>query len=261
MSGMGGLRRSMPLTFVVTTIGLAALAGIPPFAGFSSKESILGAALDAAGSGSVGGWLVLVSGAITVVVTGAYVTRLWLRTFFGAPAAGAPHDPPAAMRWPLLALALPSALLGFVALVRGSGSLGRGVPGPGLAPQLGTAVLSVLLTGAGVLAAWLVWRRDPARDPALALRRLRPVLGNAFYLDAVQRALVVRPALALARVVRRADESVVDGAVEGTASGASGLGGLLSRAHAGGLGRYATAVLTGALLIAAAAVVTGGVRG
>jgi hypothetical protein len=63
---------------------------------------------------------------------------------------------------------------------------------------------------------------------------------------------------ALARAVRATDELVVDGAVESAGKGSVGLGGLLSRAHATGLGRYATAVLGGALLLAAAAVVTGG---
>jgi NADH-quinone oxidoreductase subunit L len=271
MSGMGGLRRAMPVTFVTMSVGLAALAGVPPFAGFWSKESVLGAAEHAAlGEGAPVaawvGWLVLVAGAATVAVTGAYVVRLWLRTFFGesrlAPDA-VPHDPPPTMRWPLVALAVPSALLGFAALWSSSLPIGdfSAEAHPQLMPVLGTTVVSLALTALGGAAAWLVWRRDPATDPVLALGRARRVLAEAFYLDAVQDALVVRPVKMLAGAVRRADESLVDGAVEGTATGAVGLGRVLSRAHAAGLGRYATAVLGGAVLLAAAAVVTGEVLG
>ena len=87
---MGGLRRVMPVTFVTMTLGLAALAGLPPFAGFFSKEAVLAGAEDlalhgvASGASAApawGGWLVLVSGLATVAVTGAYATRAWCLTF------------------------------------------------------------------------------------------------------------------------------------------------------------------------------------
>jgi NADH-quinone oxidoreductase subunit L len=252
MGAMGGLRRAMPLTFATMTIGLAALAGIPPFAGFWSKDSILTVAEESAREGHWTGWLVLVTGLATVGVTGAYVGRLWLRTFFGPVnlAAGVvPHDPPPSMRWPLIGLAVPSALLGFVAL--GSTRLPI-LPRPDLSPGLLTAVLGVVLALLGFGASWLVWRRSPVADPVRV-----PVLENAFYLDAVQAALVVRPVLRLARLVRRGDERVVDGAVEGTASGALGAGRLLALAHGTGLGRYATAVLGGAALLAAVVALSG----
>ena len=86
MRDMGGLRRAMPVTFVTMTLGLAALAGLPPFAGFFSKEAVLAGAEDAALHAAGGrcsaapgwaGWLVLVSGLVTVAVTGAYATRAW----------------------------------------------------------------------------------------------------------------------------------------------------------------------------------------
>ncbi len=238
MSAMGGLRKPMPLTFTVTTIGLAALAGVPPFGGFWSKESILGAAEHA---GTTTGWIVLAAGLVTVALTAAYVTRLWLRTFFGAAQGGHPHDPPPSMRWPLVGLAVPAALLGFAWQ-------------EGLTPEPATTAASLLLIASGAGGAWLVWRRAPAEDPAAVLGLVRPVFEKAFYMDALQDLLVVRPAQALARSVRAADEKLVDGAVEGTGRTAVGIGGLLARVHTSGLGRYATAVLAGALLLAAAAV-------
>ena len=281
MSAMGGLRTSMPLTFTTTTIGLAALAGVPPLAGFWSKESILGSAEHAAlGEGPVEswvGWLVLLAGMGTVAVTAWYVTRLWLRTFLGPrrlPSGATPHDPPPSMRWPLVGLAVPAALLGFAALwEHGLGTQLAGnsswfaygqldeASSVDLTPELATTAVSVVLTALGAGWAWVAWRRQPAEDPARVLGPLRPVFGNAFYLDAVQDALVVRPVLALARAVRATDEQIVDGAVEGAGRGAAGLGGQLARAHAAGLGRYATAVLGGATVLAAVAVFTGQVLG
>jgi NADH-quinone oxidoreductase subunit L len=298
MSTMGGLRRPMPVTFWSMTIGLGALVGLPPLAGFWSKDAILYAA--SGGSGWTAG-LVFGAGLATVVVTAWYATRLWLRTFFGvagsaaagapvpagqagqAPAgqvragqvragqvpAGAPHDPPPLMAWPVVALAVPSALLGFVALndrfqdwlqppdpVAWTGSAARpdAIPAePVLAAQelvhLGLFMLLPLAAaGLGIGAAWAIWRRDPAADPARSLGGLRTLFAREFYLDDVQDALVVRPVRALARVVRRGDETLVDGAVEGTGRGTVSLGGLLARAHRAALPRAVAAVLAGALL-------------
>jgi NADH-quinone oxidoreductase subunit L len=251
MAGMGGLRRSMPVTFWCTTIGLGALVGVPPLAGFFSKEEILHVAAGGMGWRAV---LVYWAGVATVFVTAVYATRLWLRTFFGMPrseAAGHAHEPPSTMFWPVALLAVPSALLGFAGLV------------PAFAQALGAseafaigsdAVLPLAVAALGILGMWWVWRRRPADDPVRIVGPARSVLANAFYLDAVQDALVVRPVLALARGVRRADESGVDGVVEGTGRATVGLGAAVGALHRSGLPRAVTAVLGGALLLGLAAV-------
>jgi NADH-quinone oxidoreductase subunit L len=259
MSRMGGLRPAMPVTFWTMTIGLAALAGLPPLSGFFSKDQILTAAWGAVQHGGPAprwvGLVVLLSGLATVAVTGWYATRLWLRVFFGAPV-GPAHDPPALMAWPLIILAVPSALLGLVVQVFGSGFLPwlapAGTPPGELAAFDWVSPVALLLAVAGVAGAWRVWRRGEDVAPA--------VLANAFYLDDVQDAVVVRPVFALARAVRRGDESLVDGAVEGTGDGALGLGGVVARWHRAAMPRAATAVLGGALLIGLAAVVVAGLR-
>ena len=118
MDAMGGLRKGMPVTFWTMTVGLAALVGLPPFAGFWSKDEVLAVAR---GHGWTG-WLVWTSGMLTVVVTAWYATRLWLRTFFGeprSPAAEHPHEPSWFMLAPLVALAVPSAVQGLVGLTPG----------------------------------------------------------------------------------------------------------------------------------------------
>ncbi len=259
MTRMGGLRPAMPVTFWTMTIGLAALAGVPPMSGFFSKDQILTGAWGAVGHGGPAPrWVavvVLLAGLGTVGVTGWYATRLWLRVFFGS-APGPAHDPPPLMRWPLIVLAVPSAVLGLVVQGVGSSFLPWLAPGNTPAEELGVfdwVSLVALLAGvAGGLGAWRVWRRGADAAPE--------VLANAFYFDAVQDAVVVRPVLALASATRRADESLVDGAVESTGGGALGLGAIIARWHRAALPRAATAVLGGALLIGLAAIVVAGLR-
>jgi NADH-quinone oxidoreductase subunit L len=268
MSAMGGLRRGMPLTFASMTVGLGALIGLPPLAGFFSKDAVLLATED--GQGWLGPLLFAV-GLLTVAVTAWYAMRLWLRTFFGAPRSAAaehPHEPPAAMAWPVVLLAVPSALLGFAALADRFGESLRPQPPEGGAAPLREAIelfhlgpgtaWPLAAIGLGGALAWSVWRRDPAADPARALGPLRPAFAGAFWLDAVQDALVVRPTRALARAVRAGDEAGVDGAVEGTGRATLGLGARLAAWHRAALPRAATAVLAGTLLIGLAVAVIGG---
>jgi NADH-quinone oxidoreductase subunit L len=277
MPDMGGLRRLMPVTFVTMTVGLAALAGIPPFAGFFSKEAVLGAAEETAMHGGEpahawAGWLVLVVGLATVAVTAAYVTRLWLMTFFGESRSSAVgHDPSAAMRWPLVVLAVPSALLGLVALLgRRFGSwtghyaaltdVNR--PGltitfdpPDLSPHLVTSLLSLALVALGAGTVLLAWRREPGVDPSLALGRRRPALVHAFYVDDLYDRAIVQPVRLATRSVRRTDDEVVLGAVLGTGRGARWLSGAIARTQGGNITTYLTGLLAGVLLIVAGVVV------
>ena len=224
MPDMGGLRRLMPVTFLAMTAGLAALAGIPPFAGFFSKEAVLGAAEETAlhGEGPAAawaGWLVLGVGLATVGVTAAYVTRLWLMTFFGPPRSPvAAHESPPSMRWPLVALAVPTVALGASGCASPGCPSGRPPASPGsTAPtpprsswasrrwtqaslHLGavTSVLSVVLAVAGAAAVVSTWRLEPLVDPTLGLRA-RTALERAFYVDDVYDRVFVRPVRAATR--------------------------------------------------------------
>ena len=270
LSRMGGLRGHMPVTFWSFVVGLGALVGLPPLAGFWSKENVLAVAAHATeGGGPVPawtGWMVWLAALLGVGVTAWYATRLLLYAFFGVSREHgpdgpgwevglddarytrplAPHDPPALMRWPILLLAVPSALLGLAAYAPGFRTALELEE-----PHLGVAVLLpmvLLVTGAG--AAWWLWRAVPGVDPAMVLGRARPFFAAGFRLDDVQDRLIVRPVRALAAAVTTTDERVVDGAVEGTGDTATRLGALLTAAHRIALPGAAVAVFAGALLLA-----------
>jgi NADH-quinone oxidoreductase subunit L len=270
LSRMGGLREHMPVTFWSFVIGLGALAGLPPLAGFWSKENVLSAAEHATdGTGPAPawvGWVVWLSALLAVGVTAWYATRLLLCAFFGVSREHGPdgpdweigfddarftrppvpHDPPGLMRWPILLLAVPAALLGLAAYVpRFRAALGLEHPHLGL-----SVLVPLLLLAVGAGAAWWLWRASPGEDPAMALGPARPFLAAGFRLDDVQNLLVVRPARALAAAVTVTDERVVDGAVEGTGTTATRLGTLLDTAHRVALPGAAVAVFAGALLLA-----------
>ncbi|WP_248961908.1 NADH-quinone oxidoreductase subunit 5 family protein [Sphaerisporangium perillae] len=261
MSDMGGLRRSMTVTFPAMTIGFAALMGLPPASGFFSKDAVLAAIEHAAASAApltdAAAWLLYGCALLTVAVTGAYATRAWLRTFFGEsrvrhvplpePEPGVAHvwdgrEAPASMLWPIGVLAVPALLLGFT--------------GIGLIEWSSAAVsLLVALLGAG--AVYAAWRADPMADPARVLGPLRVPCERAFYVDAVYHRLFVAPVLWLARVVARTDDTVVDGAVRGSGRLAVDVSGLLRRAQTGNAQLYLTGILAGVLIIVIGTVVLG----
>ncbi|MGH2658286.1 MAG: NADH-quinone oxidoreductase subunit L, partial [Actinomycetota bacterium] len=109
MSEMGGLRKPMPITFWTFVIGAAALAGIPPLAGFWSKDEIITTAFR---TGNYGLWTVTL---LTAVITAFYMTRAVLLTFSGEYRGHAhPHESPAVMTAPLVVLAAGSAVVGFL---------------------------------------------------------------------------------------------------------------------------------------------------
>jgi NADH-quinone oxidoreductase subunit L len=275
MSRMGGLRTHLPATFWSFVIGLGALAGLPPLAGFWSKENVLVAAAHATeGEGPAPawvGWVVWLAGLLGVALTAWYATRLLLRTFFGHPRSrtehwhvgfddahyaggdGPPHAPSRLLLWPVLVLTVPAALLGLVAFLPGFRSALELEP-----PHLEVSiVLPLILLALGAGSAWWLWHAAPGADPALALGRLRPLFAAGFRLDDVQDRLVVRPVRALATALRVVDERVVDAAVEGTGTSTTRFGEVLANAHRAALPRAAVAVLAGALVLGAAAAIYG----
>ena len=275
LSGLGGIRRRMPVTTTTFGLGLLALAGIPLMSGFFSKESILVAAEQAALGESAAapwaGWLVLVSALVTAGLTAAYATRAWLLACCGQarPAAvGEPrqelHESPWAMTLPLLLLAVPTVLLGFTGLRAGwfpTWSLPDGtemsVP-EALRPETVTTVASLALIVVGAAVVTLRWRAervDPVHAAAAWAKAARAGFGVAVAYDRA----VVRPFLGGVAGVERFDRSVVTRAVDEVGTGAQGLGSLVvrstPRSAQQGLSALATTVVLVVVVVAVAVAV------
>ncbi|MEU8650911.1 NADH-quinone oxidoreductase subunit L [Streptomyces sp. NPDC048737] len=164
MSRMTGLRDRVPDAFWTMTVALLALAAIPPFSGFFSKETVLGAA-EHVSTGhtehapAAAGWIVLVAGLLTAALTAAYATRLWLLAFSGRGAEAPDHGrQPLTMTMVLWVLAIPSLALGGFAYH----SLPDWFDGRDLAPTLMTSVLGTGLALVGGLAVYSAWRHTTA---------------------------------------------------------------------------------------------------
>ncbi|GHF57016.1 NADH dehydrogenase [Streptomyces mashuensis] len=157
---MNGLARRVPDAFWTMTVALLALAAVPPFSGFFSKEAVLGAAEHAAGGHTPGvpgavGWTVLVAGLVTALLTAAYATRLWLLAFRGRGPEAADHGKePVAMNAVLWVLFLPTAALGLA-----TPYLADWFDGRSLTPGLTTSVLSTGCAVAGAAVTYAAWRR------------------------------------------------------------------------------------------------------
>jgi NADH-quinone oxidoreductase subunit L len=236
MSDMGGLRKYMPYTYVTFVIGSLALMAIPPLAGFWSKDEVLVGAFSA---GGYTGNLVSILGAVGGFITALYMTRtLWL--VFGGEyrGHGHPHESPATMKWPLVALAVPAALIGFINL-----------PFPGLHERgfaawtmfdvgyfIGhPAEFNILIAGVstllalGAVALGTMWYREaPAldRDPLLNMGLFTRVLDRRYYLDDLYTDLIVRTAIRdkLAPAVYWTNQHIIDRIVYGVGAGVNRLG-------------------------------------
>lgn len=173
MSRMGGLAKRIPDAYWTMTVALLALAAIPPFAGFFSKEAVLVAAEHTAlgerhVAPAAAGWTVLVAGLLAAVLTAAYATRLWLLAFRGRGAETPDHGrQPVAMTAVLWVLAIPTIAFGLTV-----GVITDWFDGHSLTPTLTTAVLSTGVGLVGGLVTYGAWRHTTAlaaRIPAGAV--------------------------------------------------------------------------------------------
>jgi NADH-quinone oxidoreductase subunit L len=263
MSRLGGLRQAMPVTYVATVVGGLALVGVPPLSGWLSKDAVLESAWVATRGQAPTGvtrWVavvVLASALGTVALTAAYVTRLVLRTFHGAPRSdAAAADPPALMRWPILLLAGAVVALGAIGVRPTWLPTWIGSPNERVGATAAATLVAVSLAAGGAALVGAAWRLAPAEDPVRLLgSRLAAALLHGLYLDDVQDRLVVRPVRRLAQLVSTADSVLVDGAVESTGTGSQRLGRLLSRLEAGNVQLYLTGLAAGAVLVVLAVAV------
>jgi NADH-quinone oxidoreductase subunit L len=260
---MGGLAPRMMTTTVTFLVGAFGLAGIPPLAGFFSKDEILGAVFH---GHRYLLWAMLLLGAF---MTAFYTFRLVFLAFFGGPrmpkeVAHHIHESPAVMTIPLIVLAVLTVVAGLaVGIPSSQGTAFAHFLAPVLPLEesehsAGVAfsllVLSALVAIAGVALAWMVYGRIPVRAASIGVARnpLHKILIDKYYVDEIYDALFVKPiyqlSLWLARVF---DPRVIDGLVNGVATTVASWSRGLRRVQTGFVMNYALGVLLGAVAVIA----------
>ena len=247
---MGGLRTRMRTTYPTFLIGTLALAGFPLLSGFYSKDSILGAAAQR-GTGSVG---LFILGSSVAMLTAFYMFRLLFVAFLGAPrseGASHAHESPSVMKWPLVALAIPTILAGYWGIqafldrhfnpaeASHHGSWFEEMFAPfGHAPL--AALASVGALAFGFSAAFALYR-NATSDPLVArLGGLARAMRNRFYFDELYEKLIAVTHETLARLADWFDRWIIAGAVVKGTSGVTDIfGRALRMAQTGNLQTYA----------------------
>ena len=277
MRKMGGLKSRMPITFWTFVVGGLALTAIFPFAGFWSKDAILGSVLlRATGSGSYGWYVLYAIGLLTALLTGFYTFRLIFSVFLGtsrsAPAVqgvrrgtqrsradnhSPVHEPGLSMTVPMVVLAVLSLIGGLYGtpLNNAIGNVLSPVFGSGneLAPSQPlywfTVLASLVAALAGIAIAWAKYGRTA---PTFARRgnALIGLLEHRYYIDELYQQTLVRPVLAIARMFRRGVEgAVLDGATRTTGSVVMGTSRGLRVLQTGYVRSYAFTMLLGVIVI------------
>ncbi|MGV0735113.1 NADH-quinone oxidoreductase subunit L [Mycobacterium syngnathidarum] len=256
MRRYGGLRKVLPVTFATFGLGYLAIIGVPPLAGFFSKDSIIEAALGAGGLRGVvlGGAAILGAG-----ITAFYMTRVMLMTFFGekrwAPDAH-PHEAPAVMTWPMILLAVGSVVSGGALAIGGTLS-------HWLEPVVGAheahhaipawvvtvVVLSVVAVGIAVAYRMYAQRPVPAEVPDGAV--LTVAARRDLYGDAFNEAVFMRGGQTLTAALVTVDDKVVDGTAGGLAALVRRTSDGLRELQTGFARSYALSMLGGAALVVA----------
>ncbi|HUP20784.1 MAG TPA: NADH-quinone oxidoreductase subunit L [Gemmatimonadota bacterium] len=244
MRNMGGLKRHLPITYWTMLAATLAIAGIPPLAGFFSKDEIL--------------WGI---GLVTAGLTALYMFRLFFLTFHGrfrgpAETEAHAHESPPSMASPLIVLAALSVVGGWIGIpaaigeplggignafhdwlapVFAAGGHGAAVNGHGAAAageaaahaaippeEYALMAASVAIAALGILSAWWLWLKNPSvpETVALRLRGVHGLLYRKYYVDELYDLAVVRPYNALSRFAWRVvDDGLIDGlGVHGTAA-------------------------------------------
>jgi NADH-quinone oxidoreductase subunit L len=259
MRNMGGLARMLPRTYSAMLIGALALAAIPPFAGFFSKDPLLAAALDAGAYG----WLLWAAGLAGTFLTGLYIFRMIFIVFGGEPSPFVrehlhrpEHTMPALwMAWPVGALAVLSVIGGWIQFPPFWHPLNdflepvaaSGIEASGTEDAV-TSVLSVGLGALGIGIAWWIYSAHRAEVPRFAFGQ--QLLEHKFYFDELYDAVFYRPASWIAdAAIRFVEGPLIGGSIRGLAEGARLVATRVTEAQTGLLRTYALALGSGAAIL------------
>jgi NADH-quinone oxidoreductase subunit L len=274
MRKMGGLRSYIPWTFLTMSIATLAIAGIPPLAGFWSKDEILWKAYQVS-------WVYWGIGLVTAFITSFYMFRLWYMTFFGdyrgaqgdthgarghdAHGHGEPHESPMVMLVPLMILALLSFVGGFVGWGNHFEHFLAPVFGTGTAEVTGETASSVtewLLMAVSVTVAGLGWwlayllyhkRTDLPQKIADGFGSFYQAVAHKYYIDELYTALFVKPLVdGSTRILwHGVDQNIIDAAVNASAGGARQLSDEVRHMQSGNIRSYAGWIAAGSATVIA----------
>ena len=267
MRKYGGLRKYMPITFATFGLGYLAIIGVPPFAGFYSKDKIIEIALDAGGAkGIILGSITLLGAAITAF----YMSRVMLMTFFGAKRweAGAhPHESPALMTIPMIVLAIGSVSAGFIfnmgdrfinflAPLFHAGDSGHSGHGEKehLLPPIAVSALALAAVAIGISIAVAKYGRGKT-IPSVAPSEVSiwtKVARRDLLQDEFNETIFMRPGQELTKALAVIDEKVIDGAVRGVGSITLDVASGVRKTQTGFVRSYALWIIVGAVGILAA---------
>jgi NADH-quinone oxidoreductase subunit L len=281
MRKMGGLRTYIPWTFGTVFVATLAIAGIPPFAGFWSKDEILWKAY----SSPHGSWVFWLLGVVTAFITSFYMFRLLFMTFFGdyhgvqvderghAHLAhgdddhghGEPHESPMVMLVPLMILALLSAVGGLVGIgngfehflspVFGSGFTETAGESAGRVTELFLMGISVLVAFAGAFLAWFLYISKPYLPQKIAdgLNGFYTAVLNKYYVDELYAKLFVKPLIdgSTSILWQGVDRKVIDDSVNNAADGARRVSDEVRHVQSGNLRSYAGWIAAGSAVVIA----------
>ena len=263
MRRYGGLAKFMPITSITFGLGYLAIIGVPPFAGFYSKDKIIETAFNA---GGVQGVLFGSAALLGAVITAFYMTRLMLMTFFGNKrwAQGSePHESPFLMWAPMAVLAVGSVASGYL-LYSGKAIVKWLAPvvdknqheHTEFLPPIVVTTLAVVAVIIGVSIAFIKYRGDLSESAPSEVSIFTRVTRRDLLQDDANEFLFMRPGQKLTQLLVKTDESVIDGAVRAVGSSALGSARGMRKLQTGYVRNYALLILIGALvaLLAALAV-------
>ncbi|MFM9033314.1 MAG: NADH-quinone oxidoreductase subunit L [Mycobacterium sp.] len=261
----GGLRTVMPITFVTFGLGYLAIIGIPPFAGFFSKDAIIETAVNA---GGLRGWLLGGTALLGAAITAFYTPRVMQLTFFGErrgavpPGAGEahPHESPSVMTLPMVVLAVGSVGAGALLAVGhtlqhwlepvvGAHEAQHGVP------AWVTTALALAAVAVGVAIAWRKYSAGVPQTAPQDVSALTVAARRDLYGDAVNEAVFMRGGQQLTRALVVVDDKVVAGSVDGMAALVGRFSDGLRALQTGFARTYALTMLAGAGLFAGAVLI------
>ena len=273
---MGGLKEYLPITYKTFLIGAIAISGIPPFAGFFSKDEILWRTF----SSEQGSWVLWLLGVFGAAMTAFYMFRLVTLTFEGekrfsakgGSASGGdlrhihPHEAPKTMTVPLIVLAILSIVGGFVGIPHASAIENWLEPvfSPAQYKLLATEhaggmteyllmFVSIAIAAAGIyIARWIYLRHE---DIVISLVKRYPriyrTLLNKYYVDEIYDAVIVDPTVKVSNDVlwKTMDVTMIDGSVNGSAKIINGIGQVFRKIQTGVAQSYAVIFVGGILFV------------